>query len=57
MATRSYLLGSTFSAADIMMGYTIGLIEALIPDRFPPGLRPYYERLLAREAFQKARAA
>ena len=54
---RSYLVNDTFSAADISMGYTIGLLDAFVPNAFPETLKPYWERLLQRPAYQHARAA
>jgi len=54
---RSYLLGDTFSAADIMVGYAIGLVEMLAAERMPDGLDPYWARLQARPAYQIAKAA
>ena len=56
VAGREYLLGDQFSAADIMMGYTIMLVEVLTPQQFPEALQPYWQRLQARPAFQTARA-
>ena len=54
---RSYLLGEEFSAADVMMGFTLMAAQALgvLDDRHPPLLR-YLERLQARPAFQRAQA-
>ncbi|MGH7804706.1 MAG: glutathione S-transferase family protein, partial [Candidatus Binatia bacterium] len=55
LAGKTWLLGDDFSAADVMMGYTLhaaklfGLLEGRFPD-----LRDYVERLEARPAFQKA---
>ena len=55
MAGKQYLLGTDFSGADIMMGYTLecakwfGLLNA-----GPSKLVSYIERLEARPAFQKA---
>lgn len=54
---KAYLLGDHFSAADIMVGYALMLVELLAPERMPTGLAPYWERLQARPAFQVARAA
>jgi glutathione S-transferase len=53
---RDYLLGNEFTAADIMMGYTIMLVETFTPELFPEALQPYWQRLQARTAFQTARA-
>ncbi|MEQ8860993.1 MAG: glutathione S-transferase family protein [Pseudomonadales bacterium] len=55
-AEGPYLLGDAFSAADVMMGYSLFLSEHLIPDRLPDGVLPYWQRLAARPAFQRARA-
>lgn len=52
---RQFLLGSEFSAADIMMGYSIALIERLLGDQHP-NLRSYLDRLQSREAYQKVAA-
>ena len=57
VADRAYLLGDTFTAADIMMGYSIQIAEMLTPERIPENLRPYWQRLNARPAFAKAKAA
>ncbi len=48
-----YLLGKTFSAADIMMGY----ILMWLPDMITPELKSYLERLTRRPAYQRADAA
>jgi len=52
---KDYLLGSSFSAADIMMGYTLLWAKwfALLTDQHP-NLTTYIERLEARPAYQKA---
>ena len=54
MQGRNYLVGETFSAADISMGYSLMLGQMLIPDRFPSSLQDYWQRLQARPAFQIA---
>lgn len=56
MADRAYLVGDTFTAADIMMGYSIQIAEMLTPDRIPDNLRPYWQRLNERPAFTKAQS-
>ena len=55
-ATRNsdYLLGDDFTAADIMVGYSVRLVEALLPDRMTEEIDPYWKRLQARPAFQRA---
>jgi glutathione S-transferase len=54
MQNRTYLLGETFTAADISMGYTIMLLENFVAEKFPEGLRSYWDRLRERPAFQQA---
>jgi len=56
MAQREFLC-SEFSAADVMMGYTLMLAELLLPDPLPERIMPYWERLGSRPAFQIAMAA
>lgn len=52
-----YLVGSTFTAADVMMGFTLAAARmfGVLDDRFP-ALNAYLGRLGARPAFQKAAA-
>ena len=54
---KQYLLGDTFSAADIMMGFTLiaGRMLGVIDDRYP-SINAYLERLQARPALQKTMA-
>ena len=54
---QPYILGDEFTAADIMIGYSVMLGTMLIPDRFPKDLGPYWERLSARPGFKIAREA
>ena len=55
VTTNSYLLGDDFSAADIMMGYTLMLAKrvGVLADDHPPA-SAYYERLQARAGFRIA---
>ena len=55
-ATRNsdYLLGDEFTAADIMVGYAVRLVDALIPNRMTDEIQPYWQRLQARPAYQRA---
>ena len=52
-----YLLGDDFSAADVMMGFTLvaGRLLGVLDERFP-ALNAYVDRLAARPAYQKALA-
>ena len=56
LAGRRYLVGDEFTAADIMMGFTLvaaRLLRVLV-DGAHPALHEYLARLEARPAFQKA---
>lgn len=53
---RDYLPGPEFSGADVMMGYSLMLAERLVAERMPPSVLPYWQRLAARPAYQRARA-
>lgn len=48
---REYLL-DRFSAADIMMGYSVALTEKLLGDDYP-NLQSYLGRIRSRDAFQR----
>ena len=54
---RTYLVNDTFSAADIMLGYAVGLGHALVPEGMPAHLEDYWLRLQDRPAFQIANRA
>lgn len=58
LSGRDHLLGSEFCAADIMMGYSVGLLAhfKLLDAQFP-NLRAYLDRIRARPAFQRAMKA
>ena len=51
---RPYLLGDAFSAADVMVGYSLMLAHGLMPERIPEALAPYWQRLTERPAYQRA---
>lgn len=52
---RDYLLGADFSAADVMVGYTVACVKwfGMLGEQYPR-LAAYLARLEARPAFQKA---
>jgi len=54
---KSYLLGDEFSAADIMMGYTLRIYQRLMPDPLPEHAAWYWNTLIGRPAYQAADAA
>ncbi|HWS74130.1 MAG TPA: glutathione S-transferase family protein [Quisquiliibacterium sp.] len=54
---RSYLLGEEFSAADIMMGYSVMLAQRFTSTEGLDALNAYWARLSARPAYQRAAAA
>lgn len=58
LSGRDYLVGDEFSAADIMMGYALALLDfsKTLDERYPV-CRRYLARLMAREACQRAIAA
>ncbi|MEO8008803.1 MAG: glutathione S-transferase, partial [Betaproteobacteria bacterium] len=45
---KSYLLGDEFSAADIMMGYTLRIYQRLRPDPLPEHAARYWNTLIGR---------
>lgn len=53
---RRWILGEQFSAADVYLGAQMawGMEFGTLPER--PGFRPYVDRLMAREAAQRAQA-
>ena len=55
LADREWLLGDAFSAADIMLGFTIAVAQAfgVLDDGFP-NLKAYFGRLAAPPAFRRA---
>jgi glutathione S-transferase len=54
---RMWLLGDDFSGADIMMGYTLSLVDWLAPGELPSEVARYWAALSARPAYQAAVAA
>lgn len=58
VSDRDYLLGSEFDASDIMMGYSLALLDSLkvLDDQYPRA-RGYLERLKARPAFMRTMSA
>jgi glutathione S-transferase len=58
VASRPYLCADRFTIADIVVGYAILLARELrLDDKFSAAIHDYYERLNAREGFQRAVAA
>jgi glutathione S-transferase len=55
LGSNDHILGPEFTAADIMLGYSLSLADhlELVDERFP-NIRVYLERLRARPAFQYA---
>ena len=54
---KQYLLGDSFSAADIMMGYCAQSFSRNVGDDIPANAAAWWERIQARPAFQAAVAA
>ncbi len=58
LADRDYLLGAEFTAADIMLGFTLAVAQVVgVLDERDAVLTRYLERLQSRPAFQKAASA
>ena len=57
LARGSYLVGEAFTAADIMMGYTLQSFGRHVPDAFPPNVDAYWQRLGERAGYRAAMAA
>lgn len=57
LAGKTFLLGDAFSAADIMMGYSLMLTERLAPGDFPDNVARYTGALFSRPGYQAALAA
>lgn len=49
---RKFLVGDGFTGADIMMGYSVALIERLMGDRYPK-TKAYLGRVSSRPAYKK----
>lgn len=58
LSGQDHILGAEFTAADIMLGYSLALADhlGLIGVRFP-NVRTYLDRLARRSAFREAQAA
>jgi glutathione S-transferase len=56
LAGRPYLLGAEFSAADVMIGSTLGWAQMMGQLGDQPGLQDYVKRLSERPASQRAAA-
>lgn len=57
LAGRPYLLGDEFTAADIMMGYSVMLARRLTSVEGLENLSAYWDRLSSRPAYVRAAAA
>lgn len=56
VAGQEYLLPSGFSAVDVNVGYGVMIARHFVPADLLPALGGYYQRLVARDAFQLAKA-
>jgi glutathione S-transferase len=52
-----YIAGNRFTAADISIGYTLGITDFAASCKLSPRLQAYHDRLTARPAYQRAMAA
>ena len=49
-----WLVADRFTAADIMVGYSLGLARLLMPEALEGAIAPYWDRTQSRDAFQRA---
>ena len=55
LSNAQYLCAGRFTAADVAVGFGLFLATQLkIDGEFPPPVRDYLDRLLARDAFRRA---
>jgi len=57
VADHPYLVGDRFTAADIMMGYTLLIYTRLLGEQLPANLERYWSKLNERPAFKATMAA
>lgn len=57
LAGNEWILGSGFSAADIMLGYTLMLMESLAPGDLPDAVGGYWQAIQNRPGYQRAVSA
>ena len=55
LADREWIAGSRFTAADVMMGWVVEVVETRGEIEPYPAMRAYLEKLRARPAYQKAK--
>jgi glutathione S-transferase len=54
LGAAPYIVGDRFTAADISVGYTIGMVRFATDLELSPKLQSYLERVKARPAYQRA---
>ncbi len=57
VAGKQWILGDQFSAADIMLGYSLRLYGLLMDESLPDNAESYWQRMSARDAFKTGQAA
>ena len=58
MAEREFICAGRFTAADVSVAYALQLAETLhLEAQVPPAVLAYWQRLQARPAFARAKAA
>jgi glutathione S-transferase len=57
LQSSQWILGETFRAADVMLGYSLKLHTELAPGPLPPAVARYWEALCARPGYQAAISA
>ena len=54
LSQQDYIAGEAFTAADIMLGYTLLLATKYLPEPMPVAVAAYWDRLQQRPAYQNA---
>ncbi len=54
---KTWILGKNFSAADIMLGYTLRLYRLLMEEEFPENVEIYWRQVIERTAYKAGELA
>ncbi|NIO43351.1 MAG: glutathione S-transferase family protein [Burkholderiales bacterium] len=57
LSGKTWIVGDTFSAADVMLGLSLRSYTRLMEEDFPGNVAPYWARLTERPAYKRAEAA
>ena len=56
LVSKEYILGGTFSAADISLGYTLDITKRVLKRDFETHLERYFKLITSRSAFSKSKS-